>query len=667
MSFNIEKMKIQPLINFKFYTPQQIQEKKQYCGQNVSDNTSILKTFIHYPINFSGTNTDFQNHLLALDGIHCPCCGEETLSAQKASEIIKAAAKAKTLQQYSKVFNDNSEYFHSKFHPFIRSLNRLNENCPEKSISDAIKILRNGSSKLILNTMHDQANYLKKLDESPEFSKSDKEKIKLFADYLSARDRLPKKDEYNEILGKTLCQLESDKRKDILIKVNNRIISAYNCRGALSYNPELNKDLPERASIVKTMLSYSQSNLAKLYNNKPDNLRFNNIILCKECHNRYKTFNYIINSPQAEENINHYVEDIANAINNNRLGTEHNKYLYDFISAVNSFNAPNLNIKRNVVSGIVQSKIFSERKRDYMFEQYSGVPCASCGTITINHDEKMALYNEIKNCENTYELYNLVRLNKHHIVPKYKKIFARFEKLLNENPNITEDEIMKQLQIDCKKDINKYMNNICTKIEHVVESGDYSFVEKAVINDFIYSVKENFINVPYNKEFRYDDFSKLTDSTLGKLHHPDKVKLVSIAKDKLKEIYMQDYIVHPPDAIVNTTGSKVKAIFQNIFKMSIITADHMDALDLGGANEYYNKIGLCKDCNHEKGRSTMKYWAQKHPEINRNLPKHLKYISEIIKREKIKEMYNYPEQAAKQAIHLGKGKIHIQTDYGLKD
>ena len=170
MSFNIEKMKIQPLINFKFYTPQQIQEKKQYCGQNVSDNTSILKTFIHYPINFSGTNTDFQNHLLALDGIHCPCCGEETVSSETAADIVEAAGKAQNLQQYSEVLNNNIEYLHEKYYPFVKALNRFAPNYPQKSIPQAINILRYGSTKLVLNSMHDQAKYLDELSKSKEFS-----------------------------------------------------------------------------------------------------------------------------------------------------------------------------------------------------------------------------------------------------------------------------------------------------------------------------------------------------------------------------------------------------------------------------------------------------------------------------------------------------------------
>ena len=50
-----------------------------------------------------------------------------------------------------------------------------------------------------------------------------------------------------------------------------------------------------------------------------------------------------------------------------------------------------------------------------------------------------------------------------------------------------------------------------------------------------------------------------------------------------------------------------------------------------------------------------------------NLPKHLRKISEIIKREKIKEMYDYPENLAKYSMELSKGRLRIPTKYDTKD
>lgn len=659
-------MKIQPLQNYiyaKPYTPKQVNittpkfEAKNYPIQPANN---------YYLINFGSGYTNFQDNLLSLDGVHCPCCGEEMLSAQKASEIIRSVRKAQDLQQYSKVLSENKEYFHHKFHPFIKSLNYLAQNYPEKSIEDALKILYTGSSKLVVKTMHSQAQYLNKLYEDYNFSTSDKEKLKSCADYLATREVLPKKDEYDKILDQTLRQLDNEKKKDITFKVNNRIMSAYNCRNILSLINKQDSKIPKHEYIIKTMLSYSQNSLVNIFEPKPSYLKYNDMLICTKCSKRYKSFNYIKNSPHAEENLKFYVDDISNAIANNRLG-KNDQYLYDFIKIANSNKSSNVLIRKTDLNGIVQSRLFSQRKRGYVFEQYSGIPCGSCGTKTITHNEKLAIFNDIKQCENLHELYGTIKINKEHIIPNYKLIFNRFEKLLKENPNISETEMLNQLQIANRKDFVKHLNYICEKIESTANKSQYNFVEKEIIKDFIFTLKNDFMTTPPQKEFRYDDYNTAIEKTLSKLHHQDKAKLICIAKEDLKKYYMLDYIVHPPENIIATAGNEIKAMFQNIFKMSVITVDHMDALALGGADEYYNKIGLCKGCNNEKGRQPLKQWAKQHPEINRNLPKHLKFVSSIIKKENLKDMIDYPEEAAKQANKLGQGKIHIQTDYGLKD
>ena len=90
-------------------------------------------------------------------------------------------------------------------------------------------------------------------------------------------------------------------------------------------------------------------------------------------------------------------------------------------------------------------------------------------------------------------------------------------------------------------------------------------------------------------------------------------------------------------------------------------------LRLAGRMNILTRLDIANACNNKKGKKPLHIWAALHPEVNENLPKHLKFISGIIKREHIKEMYDYPEQAARQAIRLAKGKIHIPTDYDTRD
>lgn len=657
-------MKILPVINYNIHLLP-VQKQQQFRRESTLS-TSFLSagTFYTCPVSFAGASNNLQVQLLDLDGVHCPCCGESMISNSKTGEILKKASRAKSLTDYAGILVQNKEYFHKKYHPLINSINGLSKKAPEKTIPEALQIVRNGSFKLVIGAMHKQGHYLNELLETEKLSASDQIKIKCFADYLNNITLIPKKKEYDEKFHETFDNLDSADKKKFAYLVNNSIMSAYNCRGVFFYEPEQLKGLSPQAFIVKRMLSYSQNTLKKVFENKSDSLGYNNILICGECAPRYKTFNYIKNAPLGKERLEQYIQDISDAISKNKL-SDNNKYVYDFIKAVNV--SGKMKLTRNNVSGAAQSKIFYERRRNYMFEQYEGIPCAGCGTETITHDQKIKLFNEIKKCENIHELKNLVKVNSNHITRDLRILVERFDDIIDNNPDISVRELMKALQKTGKDDLSKHMINVCDNIKTFVNNNDFNFIEKEIVNDFIFWVQQECVDMPYGQEFRYDNFNKMIEDTLGTLHNSNRARLIDIAKAGLKDVYLEDFILHPPADLAKQAGGEVNSMFQNIFKMSVITVDHMDALALGGSDEYFNKIGYCKCCNNKKGKKPLHIWAALHPEVNENLPKHLKFISGIIKREHIKEMYDYPEQAARQAIRLAKGKIHIPTDYDTRD
>ena len=657
-------MKILPVINYNIHLLP-VQKQQQFRRESTLS-TSFLSagTFYTCPVSFAGASNNLQVQLLNLDGVHCPCCGEAMISTSKAGEILKNASRAKSLTDYAGILVQNKEYFHKKYHPLINSINGLAKKAPEKTIPEALQIVRNGSFKIVIGAMHKQGHYLNELLETEKLSASDQIKIKSFADYLNNITLIPKKKEYDEKFHETFDNLDSADKKKFAYLVNNSIMSAYNCRGVLFYDKEQLNGLSPQTFIVKRMLDFSQNTLKKIFINRPDNNGGNNILICGECAPRYKTFNFIRNAPYAKERLEQYAQDISNAINENKL-SGNNGYIYDFIKAAN---VPGKNLlKMSNVSGITQSKIFYERKRNYIFEQYEGIPCASCGIETITHDQKVKLFNEIKKCENVYELKNLVKINENHIPSDFRKLVKRFNAIIDKKPDISESEVMEYLQKAGKEDLSKHMIKVCEKIKTFVDNNNFNFVEKEIINDFIFWVKQECVDMPYGQEFHYSNYNKMIEDTLGTLHNSNRAKLIDMAKTRLKEVYMEDYILHPPAELAKQAGGILKSMMQNVFKLTVITVDHTEALAAGGADEYFNKTGYCKFCNIRKGKKPLEVWAAQHPEINKNLPKHLKYISGIIKREHMKEMYDYPEKAARQAIRLAKGKIHIPTDYDTRD
>lgn len=658
-------MKILSVSNYIIY-PHSLQKQPRIHRDNYSDVLSGNKNFYAYPVCFGAAAGSLQKQLLDLNGVHCPCCGEQMVSSSGIGEILKKVSCARSLTDYAGALVHNKEFFHKKYHPFINAIYRLSQKSPEKTIPDALQIVRTGSSKLVVNTMHKQGQYLNEILENENLSKSDRAKIKSFADYLNNITLLPKKKDYDEKYHETFDNMEFADKKKIAFLVNNSIMSAFNCRGALYYDKEQLKGLSPQTFIVKQMLSYSQNTLKNVFATKSDSPADNNVkfLICGECAPRYKTFNYIRKSPFGKEHLEQYTRDISAAICENKL-SGNNKYIYDFIKAAN-VSDKNL-LKRSSVSGVVQSKIFYERKCNYIFEKFEKIPCASCGTETITHEQKLKLFDEIKKCENIHELKNLVKINSNHITPDLRILVERFNALIGNNPDISGQELMEALQKSGKEDLSKHMNSVCENIKTFVDNNDFNFIEKEIINDFIFWVRQECVDMPYRQEFRYDNYNKMLEDTIGTLHNANKTKLINIAKEDLKDIYMEDFILHPPAELVKQSGNPVKTMFQNIFKMSVLTVDHTEARALGGSDEYFNKVGYCKFCNIQKGKKPFDVWAAKHPEINENLLKHLKFISKIIKQEHIKEMEDYPEKAARQAIRLARGKINIPTNYDTKD
>ena len=104
-------------------------------------------------------------------------------------------------------------------------------------------------------------------------------------------------------------------------------------------------------------------------------------------------------------------------------------------------------------------------------------------------------------------------------------------------------------------------------------------------------------------------------------------------------------------------------MIQNIFKLSVLTVDHINPKSNGGKDDYANKVGYCKDCNNAKSGMVFPAWVALRPEININLPRHLKKIAELINKERIKDMQSYPETAARTSMRLARGKLNIPEKY----
>lgn len=665
-------MKISPIINFN-YRNQSLQTKKQENQAQVQSKPTGLDSMLPSAAVYSAAQINFgencdvlKSQLLALDDVHCPGCGKKMLSDKTIKELVKEAGWIRSLPEYARFLTKNKDYFHPQFKMYIDFTTSIAQTQPEKTISDVHGIQRSGATKIMLNTLNNESEYLNNLLNTEIFSKNDREKIKECIEYLKSNNNFPKTAVLKENLLNTLGSLENDRRWEIYTHVKKKIQNVYSYQMALRYNPENSDGLTEHAYIVRHMLNYSKSNLTKVYMNVDEEKRFNNMLICSDCVPKYATFKYIQNSPDGYEKIRNYVNDIADNIADNKL-VGNNAYLYEFMGAVNSVSKGKIHLTRKQVQSIAQDKVFKENKSHYMFENYEGIPCACCGTETITHQQKLKIYKEINECENLNELINLSTLYSNHLTKKGRVIHERLKQIFQQNPDVTEDEMFKSLQTSSKKDISDEMQKIKKELLEYAEVNKLGYFEKEIINDFLNIVKKRFLHEKPEQAFRYDDYDETVSNTLGRIGSLHSKKLIVIAKRNIKSLYIKDLLVHPAPNVVEKTGSKSKAMMQNIFKMSVLTVDHISAKTIGGKDNYSNKIGYCKDCNNEKSGIRFNVWATIHPEINENLPKHLKKIAEIIKHDYIRSMRHYPENAAKTSMRLAAGKLNIPTKYDTLD
>ena len=660
-----KNMKIYPIKIYNHYSNTNNQNNVMNNGSKEYRQINDLPNCYMPQISFGDNLDEFKNQLLHLDGVHCPGCGCKMLSDEKLKEIVDQAEKTRNIVQYAKLLEKNRDYFHPEFQDFISYVIDFSKNTPDKSFTDLFRILNKGTSVIMKKHFKDNAEYLKKTLDAEVFSTSDQEKISKCIEYLSTLDEIPKFGEIKKNLMATIGSLDSDKKWDIYVNVKKDIHNIYGYSYNLKFRDKETAGLPAQAAVVYNMLSNSKNKIAEIYANKGYEKRFNQFLLCKSCSYDYKSFSSVCMADNAREKLKNYANDIADAIAKGKL-KNNNLYLYEFLSGVSNFTKDQMKIERSQINGVAKDKIFTESKSEYRFQNYENIPCACCGTPMLTHEQKQDIYRQILDCSNLHELQNVARINSKYINPRYKLVLERFNKILDKKPDISEEDLMNLLQDLSRRDLKQQIERNKNAVLKYQAKYNLNYLDNEFINDFVYRINRNYKTISKDKEFEYYLYKRIVNYSLGKISAGHRDRIVKIGKTNIKDLYLQDRLVNPIPAVVEKTGGSAKAMFQNIFKGSVITVDHITARDSGGADDNYNKIGYCHDCNRAKTNMNFTDWYDIHPEISENLPKHLEAISKIIKEEKIKDMYDYPQKVARLSMNLAKGKLKISDKYDTK-
>ncbi len=625
-----------------------------------------LISYSYSPVVFGADLNEFKSQMLSLDDIHCPCCGNKMVSKAKEKELIKQAMHTRNIKEYANFLEKNKEYFHPEYQRFIVYVNKFAQKDPNLPFADMVRILSSKTSIIMRNHIENQVNYLEQLSKSRFFSESDKAKLLAGADYLKSIENIPKYNDLKNNLQETIGKMDSEKKWKIYDDVKGDLHRIYKYNTALRYQDKNTLGLPLQAVIVSNMLHHSKSNYVEMSNTLRPDVRFNKFLLCNDCNLIYKSFGQIVRAENAKNNLSVYAADISKAISDRKL-VNNSRYIYEFLSAVRGYTKGGIAIERSVMQSEAKNLIFKEGKSQYMFSKYEDIPCACCGTPMLTHDQKVDLYKQIIQSDSIHELMNLVKVNSKYINPRFENVLKRIERLLEENQNISENELLESMRKLSANDIRAQLEKNMLAVIDYQSNHKLNYIDNKLIDDYVAAIKREYRDFKDDDEFINTNFERIINDTLKQVSQTHQSKIVVLAKKNIRQLHVENHLLYPMPHVVEKVGGVFKAIFEDIFKGSVITVDHIEPRDSSGADEYFNKIGYCKSCNREKTNMEFRNWLKIHPEIRVNLPKHLRKISEIIKREKIKEMYDYPENLAKYSMELSKGRLRIPTKYDTKD
>ena len=662
----IKYMKVYP-VNIFNYTPDfRKQNDKKENGVPSYENSFELPNTYMPVVSFGGTLDEFKNQLLALDDIHCPGCGNKMLSEKKIKRIVQQSANITKIPEYAKLLEKNKDYIHPEFQLLLLYVNRFAQNTPDKPLPEMFNIISKGTAIIIKKQFVRQTDYLENLLKKEKFSAEDKNKISECIDYFKSLENVPKYNDAKKLMFSTIGNMEHEQKWKIYSKIKKDLQKVYSYNYVLRHRDNKTAGLPVHAAVLYNILLNSANNLAGIYNKSGYEKRFNNFLLCGACSENYKSFSSIVSDKNSLQRLETYVNDIADAIAERKLDNN-NLYLYEFLGGVKAATKGRISLDRHTIRSEAKNSIFRECKSEYMFDSYSNIPCACCGTLMLTHEEKQNIYKQIINSEGLPELKNIAKVNAKHIRPKYGIILERFNKILKKYPDISDKDMMLKLQNLSKRDLKQQIEKNKQAVLRYQSRNKLNYLDNEFINDYVLQINRKYKKFPSENEFRYDDYEKLIHFTLKKLSVKDRDKVVNLATNNMKNLYLQNRLVNPLPHVVAKAGGEAKVMFENIFRGSVITVDHICSRDSGGADEYYNKIGYCRDCNHEKSNMMFKDWFRIHPEISENLPKHLAKINNIIKKDNIYTMSDYPEKVARLSMNLAGGKLKIPMKYDTKD
>lgn len=623
-----------------------------------------------YYIPFKGAETSLEEQFENLKNIHCPCCGTKMITEEEFQKILREAENIETTEDFVSILKNNIEYVNKRFAGTVNIIIKIAKNNPDIPISGIVAMAKAGTNKNLDNVIKSQAEFIKNYP-CENISESDMEIMKEYSDRLLKMQEERKngdlKIRQNEILKDTILRMESPEKHTIYQNLRTSFVKAYEKRAVLS-NLDANGKSPEY-NLISNIFSQSVSKLNTISPYGESNSIVNKILLCGKCtHQKEGSMKKIIKNPDNEqlENYNRYLEDIASEILSEKTDITAS-YVINLNSKMKRLSRGNLYIKNAPSISNLKHDNFvkiTESINSFNLTEIDGIPCAGCGKDTITHAKKLEIFEQINNTETNRELVEILKANENIIREKFMPITKEFIRLVEENPNITDEELISNLQHFTSEHIKSTLASNIQYVKYVLNNKPLNISDRKILNEYIKTVNEYFIKQPENGKFNWYKYKAFLDKTVNKMECHYKRYIYDKLKYDIKDELSEEYAVYPVDTVVEKLNSPTKVIVQNIIRESVATKDHVIAKKKAGTNDKENLIVLCKCCNQSKGSADFYNWLMRNKYAEKNLSNYFRAINEKIKNGEIEPEYkDYLKELQINLFEISKGQFDVDYSH----
>ncbi len=624
---------------------------------NALQKDSSISDIYYKPIDLS--KKQLQNDLLSIKDLHCPICGTKTLDNDQLAEIINT--KCETVSDLAKLLNKNKKYLSPNFRPIANNIGKLSIKEPELSIEETLKKLYKGisfSEKFIIDNLKCKiVEQQKKLNCNEHDNLIIKNIFQNLDNFIE--HELPYNDCKNNI-NDLITEIDEEKRDFLYQKINPALKEIVSVRYALLLKNYQEYSPDERLEIMLSKMFISSQR--EIYSIPPHKTQYSDetVCVCKSCNeSRASLLNPYIPYEKNAENYINYFKDILTAPNVNDAMRGNVVKIRRIIELMS---------KNNVNMSKVTSSEFDDVKLElYNLEsassgfapsKFNGVTCAACGCETLPYDEKINLRSKVDNANDIYELQNLIHENSHYIKDNYKEAFELYDKLLEENPNITEDEMLTALKTFYTDRILKNFNELNYIANKNLFSPQTTSEDKWRYVNYIKNTKDFYEDT--NKSFPMLDFFNISARTIENIDDIEEANTIDKLIRDIKQDWIIQNILYPPKEYFRATKSELRETINYAFSRASISTIHILSKSYGGDDKPDNLMIVCTDCRKTKKDKPLDLWMYQYEKIPSNMQTYVKSIQKVIRDNNLEDYANYPQDFIDKVKKLTNSKINLE-------